>query len=211
MSKKPKYSPNENLKKYVKKDDSYKQGYTLHKDAIDALVTANKENTPKVDENEIKAYKHDKFEKIPVWLKALFIKFWFNGAVCFFFIWGLGMYITGFWDLVLVTGLAMGAVTDILVNNLFFFFGDEKYKKWMLIPVKKFWTLFVYLIYSCVVMVVVVYFYEGVNLLFNPQNTGFNVEPITFGLIYLAVDLIFVWLKNLVVKIINDAREKAAL
>ena len=111
----------------------------------------------------------------------------------------------------MVTGLAMGAVTDILVNNLFFFFGDEKYKKWMLIPVKKFWTLFVYLIYSCVVMIIVVYFYEGVNLLFNPQNTGFNVEPITFGLIYLAIDLIFVWLKNLIVKIINDAREKAAL
>ena len=210
MSKKHKYNPNENLSKYVKKDDSYKENYSLHQDAIDALVTANKENTPKVDEKEIQSYKQDKLSKIPVWLKALFIKFWFNGAVCFFFIWGLGMFLAA-WDLILVTGIAMGAVTDILVNNVFFYFGDERYNNWMLIPVKKFWAFFVNIVYSCVVMLLVVYFYEGVNLLFGAKNTGFNVEPITFGLIYLAIDLVFIWIKNLVIKIINDAKEKASI
>ena len=81
----------------------------------------------------------------------------------------------------------------------------------MLIPYKKFWTFFVNLIYSCVVMLIVVYFYEGINLLFNAQNTGFNVEPITFGLIYLGFDLIFIGIKNLIVKIIKDAKEKASI
>ena len=210
MSKKSKQKQNQNLLKYVK-DDTYKENYNLHTDAIDALVSANKENSPKVDEKEINTYKNDKLAKIPVWVKALFVKFWFNGAVCFFFYWGLGIAIPGFWDIVLVTALAMGAVTDILVNNIFFFFGDERYKKWMLIPYKKFWTFFVNLIYSCVVMLIVVYFYEGINLLFNAQNTGFNVEPITFGLIYLGFDLIFIGIKNLIVKIIKDAKEKALI
>ena len=201
MSKKKTYQQN-------KKDNAYKESYDLHTDAIDDLVNANADNTQEVPSEELEKYKRDWLSKIPVWIKALFIKLWFNGAVCFFFVWGLSMYIHG-WDLIIVTGIAMGLVTDLLVNNLFHFFGDEKYESWMLIPLRGFWTLFANIGCSLVIMIAVLYFYYGVNsLLSTGDNIALGVEPITFGLIYLTVDLIFIGMRNLVKRIIADANKK---
>ena len=102
MSKKKTYQQN-------KKDNAYKESYDLHADAIDDLVNANADNTQEVPSEELEKYKRDWLSKIPVWIKALFIKLWFNGAVCFFFVWGLSMYIHG-WDLIIVTGIPASAI-----------------------------------------------------------------------------------------------------
>ena len=66
--------------------------YRIKTEAVDDLVNANKENTPSYSEEELKKYKSKSKFNISPAFKALFIKFWFSGVVCYFFVWGLGMY-----------------------------------------------------------------------------------------------------------------------
>ncbi len=187
---------------YEKDLDNY---YELHHDAIDRLVDSDTDNVPEVGEAELKQYKSSKLSKIPMWIRALFIKFWFNGAVCFFFLWGLSIVLTNVWDQILVVGLAMGVVTDLLVNNVFRFIADEpgSNNKWMMIPQKKFWTLFVNIIYAYAVLTLVVLLYQGINLLLtggtlDEYNFGnfLGVEPFLFGLFYLLFDMMFIGIKD---------------
>lgn len=45
--------------------------------------------TKKGRRRQFDPYKIDKLSRIPVWLKAFFIKFWFAGAVCYFIMFGI--------------------------------------------------------------------------------------------------------------------------
>ena len=91
--------------------------YQLHTDAVEDLVSATKENTPRYSEEELNKYRSGKTKrKFPQWLKVLGIKTWFYGAVCFFVFWGLGMYLADQWDLYFVAGIVLGMVTDLLIN-----------------------------------------------------------------------------------------------
>ena len=70
-----------------KKSENY---YNLNTEAIDRLVNAEK-NASKGPalKDPAKAYRSSFLDRIPNTVKALFIKFWFNGAICFYIIWGL--------------------------------------------------------------------------------------------------------------------------
>lgn len=191
------------------------KSYEIHTKAIDDLVEANVENSPQVPEEILKEYKKDALAKIPAWVKALFIKFWFNGAVCFFFVWGLGVYIPNMLDLVVVTSIAMGIITDLMVNNMFRFFDYEgNFTKWTMFPQKKFWTYFLNILYSLVIMFIIVLSYNGINNFINmftgdaSNVTNFMVEPFSFGALYLIVDLAFLGLKMFFKKLISDANKK---
>lgn len=191
-------------------------GYELKTDAVERLVNADKKTYPKTKEDPGKNYRSKGLiDKIPSPIKALFIKFWFSGAVCFFIYWGLGLYIWDTLDMVIVLGVAMGMVTDLLVNNAFHFFAitPNSNNKWMMFPKRKFWTFFVNIIYSTIIVIIVAAIYSGINVLLNivngPDNKVFlGVEPVLFGIFYVAVDMLFVGMKNLVVKIIADAKVK---
>lgn len=194
--------------------------YKLHTDAVDRLVNASAENVePEVgDEPRRDPYKMGFLSRVPMWLKALFIKFWFNGAVCFFFYWGLGIFLTHIWDLILVMGVAMGIITDVIVNNIFRFIqsDDRECDKWMLTPSKKFWTFFVNILYAGAILLAVVYTYEGINRLINaaqgntPDTVPLGVEPFLFGLLYLAYDLAVIWIKNLIVWLVKRVKSRKA-
>ena len=112
----------------------------------------------------------------------------------------------------------MGMVTDVLVNNVFRFF--ETYKgqnsKWMMFPKKAYWTFLANIPYAGLVLYCVIYIYNIINVVGNMlQGTEhemiLGVEPVLFGLFYLAVDMCFVGIKNLFIKIINDAKQKNGL
>ena len=92
--------------------------YKLHSGAVNDLVTANEENSPVVSEAELRKYRSGSKIKLSETVKALLVKFWFNGSVCFFFFLGLGNYLRDLLDQLFVLGLAMGIITDILVNNV---------------------------------------------------------------------------------------------
>lgn len=184
--------------------------YQTHDDAIERLINAEDDNVPEVGAEELKQYESSALSKIPAWLKAMFIKFWFNGAVCFFFLWGLGNYIVNYWNLLLVVGLAMGAITDLIVNNIFRFTAEEDHSndKWMLFPQKKFWTFFANIVYAFVILACVVLLYSGINKIFaDGDDVPLGVEPILFGLFYLLFDMAVIGIKNLIVKAVVNAKD----
>ena len=85
---------------------------------MDDLAASHTGRTKAYSEKELKKYRTHRGIMLPHWLKLLLIKMWFAGMVCYFFIWGLGVYISVTLDLLFITGLAMGAITDLLLNNL---------------------------------------------------------------------------------------------
>lgn len=190
--------------------------YRKKSNAVERLLNADKKTYPKTKADLGKKYRSGGLiDRIPSPIKALFIKFWFNGAVCFFIYWGLGMYIWNTLDMIVVLGLIMGMVTDILVNNAFRFFavtsGDND--KWMMFPKKKFWTFFANMAYALVIMFIVAWIYNFTNILLNilSGTTGtvfIGVEPVLFGILYVAVDMLFIGMKRLVISIISDAKKK---
>ena len=189
--------------------------YELKTDAVNRLVNADKKVYPKTSVDPGKKYRSNGFlNKIPEPIKALFIKFWFNGAVCFFIFWGLGMYIWDIIDMIVVLGVVLGMVTDILVNNTFRFFAIStgSNDKWMMFPQKKYWTFVANIIYALLVLSIVVWIYNIINILMNLATGAdgqifLGVEPVMFGVFYVAVDMLFIGMKNLTIKIINDAKK----
>ncbi len=188
--------------------------YDLKVDAVDRLVNAK--DAPAVSDKEISQYSSSKSKlHIPSWLKIVFVKFWFSGAICYFFLWGLGMYITGL-DLMVAIAIGLGLSTDLMVNHLLHYFEPEKgaYDKWMMIPFRKFWTIFLNVLYSGLILFCIVWFYNIVNTLIVGEPAAdapvvLPVEPILFGLLYMGFDMLFILIKNTMVKIVKDASAKA--
>ena len=144
-------------------------------------------------------------------VKALLIKFWFNGAVCFFFFWGLGSYLRDTLDQLFVLGLALGIFTDILVNNILRFIAKTPgaNDRWMMIPQKRLSSLFLNILYSYFVLMFVFMIYNLINSILSSKGKDLlGVEPILFGVFYLVFDLIFICMKHLLIRIIADARKK---
>jgi len=192
--------------------------YELKTDAIDRLINADKKEYPKTKVDPGKQYRSGFLDKIPSWVLALFMKFWFNGAVCFFIFWGLGLYVKDMLDMIVIMAVVLGMVTDVLVNNAFRFF--ETYKgqnsKWMMFPQKKYWTFLVNIPYAFIVLLGVIWLYSVINVAANAVNGTANeiflgVEPILFGVFYMGVDMIFIGIKNTFVSIVKDAKRKNGL
>ena len=191
--------------------------YELKTDAVNRLVNAEKKEYPKLtlENDPRKAFRNGFIDRIPSWAKALFIKFWFNGAVCFFIFWGLGIVIPNMENMLIVLGITLGMVTDILVNNIFRFFAVQEgtNDKWMMFPKKKYVNFFFNILYSFGLLLSVIWIYNVVNIVANAiAGTElviyFGVEPIFFGFLYMGVDLLFIAIKNAFVKILADAKNK---
>ena len=200
-----------NKKNQSQKTENY---YELKTDAVNRLVNADSVSRSMVNGDPGKEYRSKGFlDKIPGWVKALFIKFWFNGAVCFFIFWGLAMFIADMLDMMIVFGVVLGLINDLLVNNTFRFI--ENYpgqnNKWMMFPKKSNWTLFANIPYSILILFCIFYLYNFLNYVIlgvNNEAGILGVEPIAFGLLYLVVDMFFISIKNMMVSIVQDAMEK---
>ena len=192
-------------------NSSTSDNYKLNTSAVDRLVDANKGKVVEVDEKEVNQYKSGKLQKIPTFIKAIFIKWWFAGAACFFFLWGLGTIIQNQLALLLVLGFGLGIITNMLANNLLRFLesSDREYDKWILFPWRKWWTIFLDVIFSFVLLFLVVKTYDGINALIiytkqlDPNSVPLGVEPFLFGIFYIVYDLAIIWLRNLIIFIIN--------
>ncbi|MBQ8967416.1 hypothetical protein [Ruminococcus sp.] len=186
--------------------------YKLKTDAVDRLV--NSKNAPKVSDDEIRKYTSMGKLRIPAWLKITFVKFWFAGAVCYFFLWGLGLYVHGL-DLLAVLAIGLGVVTDLMVNKILRSFEptERAYDKWQMVTVRQYWSIFINVIYSAVVLFCVFQTYYVINRLFG-VNAGadpsqaeamLGVEPVLFGILYLAFDMLLIKIKNTFINILRDA------
>ncbi|MBQ3842204.1 MAG: hypothetical protein II820_05905 [Ruminiclostridium sp.] len=204
-------------KKQKKEDRSAAGYYNLKTDAVDRLVDTK--NAPEVSDEEIGKYTSKKKFHIPMWLKILFVKFWFAGAVCYFFLWGLGMYLRGI-DLMVVLAVGLGVVTDLMVNRALRHFEREQGEndKWIMVTVRKFWSIFLNVLYAGVLLYCVFRTYYSINMMLG-VNAGadaseevamLGVEPILFGLFYLGFDMLFILAKRTIVSVFRDAAAKTS-
>lgn len=189
--------------------------YNLKTEAVDKLINAK--DAPEVSDEEIRKYKSKGGLNIPTWLKIVFGKFWFSGAICYFFLWGLSNYIADRLDLLVVTAVGLGVVTDLMLNHILRSLEPEEraYDKWMMITTRKFWSLLLNVVYAGLLMFCVYKTYYAINtILVGDVNTAekvaVGVEPILFGVLYTGFDMFFIMIKNMFTKILRDAEKKTA-
>lgn len=199
-----------------KEKDPIAANYNLKTEAMDALTNTDEEKVPQYSKEELDKYRSKSKLHIPNWLKMIAIKAWFYGAVCFFFLWGLGNYISNYLDMLFVTGVAMGMVTDLLLNNSLRFFeknpGEDDV--WMMIRPRGVRSFFLNIIYACVIMFCVFMFYNLLNYAIitvtGAEDTiPVGVEPLLFGLLSMGFDMLFIGIKRLLTGIIRDAKAAA--
>lgn len=207
-------------KKKKIKETTIEDFYDLKVDKVDELVAALKgEDTSEYGEitmniseivgdgknssKEFNPYRTDFLSRIPTFVKALFIKWWFMGVVCFFVNMGLGIYVTATTDLLLLDGIFLGVVVDVFVNPLFRFMETDKreYNDYMMFPfpLKAYWTFFTNVLYYIGVAVLVNFVY----LFINEFMFSLAIEPLSWALIVVAVDMIFIGIKDLVVHLVK--------
>ena len=190
--------------------------YRLNTKAVEDLITADESNSPRVSEEELNKYRGRTRKKLPQWLKVSLLKAWFAGSVCFFFMWGLGGYLADSLDLFFVTAIALGMVTDLLVNTILKYYAetDGANDRWMMIPRRGVAGFFLNIFYAFVVLGLVDMVYTAVNIAIlsvtrQTDTVPFGVEPIIFGLLYMGIDTGFIALKRLLGRIVSDAKSKA--
>lgn len=201
-------------KKKREKGRAAEDYYKLKTDAVNRLVDEGA--APEVSDEEIGKYTSKRKLKLPLWLKVVLVKWWFGGAVCYFFLWGLGTYFAGL-DLMVILALALGVATDLMVNRVVLMFvpQEEDCGRWVLIHSKKFWTVFLNVPYAGVLLFLVYQTYNVINTLLvgdtaTAQTVPLAVEPVLFGLFYTGYDMLFVTMKNTLKKIFQDAVRRAS-
>lgn len=205
-------------KKSPKKDDIKATGeyYKLHTQAVDDLVSADSTNSPPVPEEELRKYRSGSKIRLSDTAKAVLLKMWFAGSVCFFIFWGLGNYVADRLDMLVVFGVVLGMVTDILVNNIYRHFAETPgaNDRWMMCPKRSLASFFLNILYALLLLFCVSQLYNGINAAILAARGGgdtvpLGVEPILFGVFYTCFDLLFLRMKHLLQTIVSDAKKSA--
>ena len=189
--------------------------YHLNVKAVDDLVNATPENSPKVSEAELRKYRSGPRIHLKEWLRTLLIKWWFAGMVCFFFYWGLGTVVTNGENQLLILGLALGFVTDLLVNNIFRYYAKTPgaNDRWMMFGRKGFASLPLNILYGFLLLSCVIMTYSVVNRTIlslsagDPERVPLGVEPILFALFTTGWDFLFLGIRRGMRRIFSDAKQ----
>ncbi len=191
----------------VEKQTDY---YKLKTQAVDDLVFADESNSPPVSEEELRAYRSGPKMKVADWVKMLFIKGWFAGAVCFFFIWGLGGILGNELDILFVTGMALGLVTNLMTNPVLRFFEKTpgENARWMMVTQKGITGFFLDILYGYLILFLVYALYNAINifashLIGTANGVALGVEPILFGVFCLGFDLLLIQGKRTLCRIFH--------
>ena len=190
--------------------DINEKNYNLKSEAVETLVHADSEETPEYSQEELNRYRTKQGFHIPEWVKILLIKTWFAGAVCFFILWGLGIYIGNMLDMLFILGIVLGMVNDVLVNSVLRFMEvtPGANSGWMLLPKKGLGSFFGNILYAFVIVYCVYAAYNGINGIlsgiFGTTDVVYlGVEPILFGTFCMGFDMLFIWIKRVLVSLIR--------
>lgn len=197
----------------VNPNEEIKKNYDLKSKAVEELVDGE---VPEYSQEELERYRKKSRLKVPEVLKILLIKTWFAGAVCFFIVWGLSMYIPGAVERFFVLAVAMGMVVDLLLNNVLRFLEKTPgaNDRWLFVTHRGIVGFGLNLLYGFIVTGCVYAVYEGVNRLAiqitgNADKIYLGVEPILFGLLCMGFDTLFIAMKHLLQQIVRDAMDSA--
>ena len=189
-----------------------KKNYNLNSDAVETLANADHEEAPVYSQEELEKYRTKSFFKTPDFLKLFLIKVWFAGAVCYFFLWGLGGLLGNTLDMLFILGVALGMATDLLTNNVLRFIEREEGDNsgWMMVTGKGTGSMLINVVYHLIVVI-------GVYMIYNAINYGINlmtgdmdavplgVEPVLFGVFATIIDLCFIWIKQQILRLFKKA------
>lgn len=196
--------------------DMDKKNYELKSDAVEKLVQAEAGDVPEFSEEELKKYRSKSRINLSNTVKVVLLKAWFAGAVCYFILWGLGIYVSSLIDMLFILGIVLGMVTDVLTNNVIRFIEQSpgENDKWLMFPKKGMVSFFLNMVYALVLIGCVYGLYGMINrvilaIVGNADTVPLGVEPILFGVFCMGFDVLFVSLKNLLKRILLDARNKA--
>ena len=196
-----------------KKDN---RNYELKSEAVEKLLKAEKGEVPEFSQEELKRYRSKGGLKLPETLKVVLLKTWFAGAVCYFILWGLGTYIYSIIDMLFILGIVLGLATDLLTNNVIRFIEKTpgENDKWLLFPKKGMSSFFLNMVYAIVLVALVYGLYGVINsvlavLLGLTDTVALGVEPILFGVFTMGFDMMFIGCRNLMKRIIADAKASA--
>ena len=190
--------------------------YRLNHQAVDDLVNATPENSPKVSEKELRKYRSGPKIRLRDWMKVVLIKWWFSGAVCFFFYWGLAMMVHSMENQLLILGAALGMITNLLTNNVLRFWakvpgGNDR---WMMVTRRGAPGLLLDVLYGFVILGCIVATYQGLNRLLisltgaAADSVPLGVEPILFGALAMGWDFLWIGIRRTAGKILADAKSK---
>lgn len=168
---------------------------------------------PKGRKKEFDPYSVDKLSRIPTPIKAIFIKWWFAGLVCYLIDMGLGTNMATL-DLLVISGAVLGLIVDCMVNPILRLVQSDRNEmhNYMMFPFpfKAYWTFITNIIYYILVMIVVNYIYHGINLLIllATPNGFFALEPLLFGVFCVIADMVFIGIKDLIVYLVKRGKRK---
>ena len=184
--------------------------YRLKIQAVDDLVHASPENSPPVSRQELRKFQSGPRITLADWVKAILIKWWIAGTICYFFIWGLSAVSINPWDHLVILGIALGGITHLITNNILRFIAKKKgaYDRWMMFPKKSLLYLPADLIYALALMALTIMTYNGINL--QAGRVVLGVEPLLFGLIVTGWDLLMLGAKSLLKRILRDAKNNVS-
>lgn len=225
-------------KKKQNKETNIEDFYDLKTKEMDELVAALKSNdsdseeltestpvsldiaectgeAPTKGKKQFDPYSVDKLSRIPTPIKALLIKWWFAGLVCYFIVMGLGSIGTTMstLDLLVLSGVVLGVIVDCMVNPILRMIQSDRNEmhSYMMFPFpfKAYWTFITNIIYYVAVMVVVNYCYYGLNMLVQIGNSDGYValEPLLFGAFCVIADMAFIGIKDLIVFLVKKGRK----
>ena len=192
------------------------KNYELKSDAVEKLLQAEAGDVPEFSEEELKKYRTKSRIKLSEPVKVLLLKAWFAGAVCYFILWGLGLYIYSLIDMLFILGIVLGMVTDLLTNNVIRFIEKTpgENDKWLMFPKKGMTSFFLNLVYAMALILCVYMLYGFINrtvvmIIGNADTVPLGVEPVLFGVFCMGFDVLFISCKGFLKRIIADAKASA--
>ncbi len=155
-----------------------------------------------IQEKEIDAYQKRGFlQKIPYSIKAILIKYWFFGVICFFVLMGLGFVLQDFIDKFVVCGLLGGMVTDVVTDNILIMIDSDKNEsKWYVIykKEKSVLSLIINLVYSLALFFGCGYLMSLIISTYSDKSFWFLQEPLSQALFLIIVDMACIGIKDLI-------------
>ncbi len=187
----------------TKKTKAGSANYELKSKAVDDLVSAEKGEAPEYTQEEMEKYHSHKGIRLPQLIKIVLIKAWFAGAVCYFILWGLGIYTSSLIDMMFILGIVLGMVTDLLVNNVLRFLEKTpgENERWLMVRRKGVIGFFLNIFYGFVLLFCVYMLYNLINYAIIAvtgitDTVPLGVEPVLFGTFCMAFDMLFVVIKQ---------------
>ncbi len=174
------------------------------------------------DLNKMDPYAINKLHKVPFWIKATLLKWWFYGATYFFMM----MSITnatenstsqGMWEWIyIMAGVLCGAFYDLVINKILILADTDKHESnnFSVFISKKYYAMILNIIYYTLVFVLV---FILQTYMLPPIMKNFNIkfkfgsEPVTFGILVLIFDYIFLGIKQLIILIIKKIKAKKVI